>query len=180
MFTRTRSGVAMRGVVDDPDLLRLNGHDPERLAALSWVLGSTLAVLAGILVTPISGGTLEANMLTLLVIDAFAAAMFGRLRSIPRTFVGALFLGLAATYVLAYFPTAVDVDVEPAGVPADDRAVRRAHRAAAGPSARQRSPEPGSATTCRRCARPSRGAVALVVIVYADPAADGRRRRSPR
>ncbi|MFD6893139.1 ABC transporter permease [Rhodococcus sp. NPDC060086] len=106
MFTRTRAGVAMRGVVDDPDLLRLNGHDPDRLAALSWMMGSTLAVLAGILVTPINGGTLEANMLTLLVIDAFAAAMFGRLRSIPRTFAGALFLGLTATYVLAYFPTA--------------------------------------------------------------------------
>ncbi|KHJ71462.1 ABC transporter permease [Rhodococcus sp. Chr-9] len=106
MFVRTRVGVAMRGVVDDPDLLRLNGHDPDRLAALSWMMGSTLAVLAGVLVTPINGGTLEANMLTLLVIDAFAAAMFGRLRSIPRTFAGALFLGLAATYVLAYFPTA--------------------------------------------------------------------------
>lgn len=106
VFTRTRAGVAMRAVVDDPDLLRLNGHDPDRLAALSWAMGSTLAVLAGILVTPINGGTLEANMLTLLVIDAFAAAMFGRLRSIPRTFAGALFLGLAATYVLAYFPTA--------------------------------------------------------------------------
>ncbi len=68
-------------------------------------MGSTLAVLAGVLITPINGGTLEANMLTLLVIDAFAAAMFGRLRSIPRTFAGAIFLGLAATYVLAYFPT---------------------------------------------------------------------------
>ena len=105
LFTKTRAGVAMRGVVDDPDLLRLNGHNPERLAALSWAMGSTLAVLAGILITPISGGTLEANMLTLLVIDAFAAAMFGRLRSIPRTFVGAVVLGLAGTYVLAYFPT---------------------------------------------------------------------------
>ncbi|QNG19776.1 ABC transporter permease [Rhodococcus triatomae] len=105
LFVRTRAGVAMRAVVDDPDLLRLNGHRPDRLAALSWMLGSTLAVLAGILITPISGGTLEANMLTLLVIDAFAAAMFGRLRSIPRTFVGAVILGLAGTYVLAYFPT---------------------------------------------------------------------------
>ncbi|MFZ2178915.1 MAG: ABC transporter permease [Rhodococcus sp. (in: high G+C Gram-positive bacteria)] len=105
LFVRTRSGVAMRAVVDDPDLLRLNGHRPERLAGLSWALGSALAVLAGILITPISGGTLEANMLTLLVIDAFAAAMFGRLRSIPRTFLGAVILGLAGTYVLAYFPT---------------------------------------------------------------------------
>ncbi len=31
--------------------------------------------------------------------------MFGRLRSIPRTFVGAIVLGLAGTYVLGYFPS---------------------------------------------------------------------------
>ncbi|TQF68656.1 ABC transporter permease [Rhodococcus spelaei] len=105
LFTRTRMGTTMRGVVDDPDLLRLSGHNPERIAGFSWALSSMLAVLAGILVTPISGGTLEANFLTLLVIDAFAAAMFGRLRSIPRTFVGALVLGLAGTYLLGYAPT---------------------------------------------------------------------------
>ncbi|GGO72747.1 ABC transporter permease [Nonomuraea cavernae] len=105
LFTRSRVGVVMRGTVDDPDLIRLNGHNPDRVAALSWAMGSTLAVLAGILITPIGGGALEANALTLLVIDAFAAAMFGRLRSIPRTFAGAMVLGLAATYVTAYFPT---------------------------------------------------------------------------
>ncbi|HEU5031289.1 MAG TPA: ABC transporter permease [Spirillospora sp.] len=106
LFTRTRAGVVMRGSVDDPDLLRLNGHDPERAAMLSWALGSTLAVLAGVLIVPISGGALDADQLTLLVIDAFAAAMFGRLRSIPRTFAGAMVLGLAANYVLAYLPSA--------------------------------------------------------------------------
>ncbi|ACY99027.1 ABC transporter permease [Thermomonospora curvata] len=104
LFTRSRIGVVMRGSVDDPDLLRLNGHDPERAAMLSWALGSTLAVTAGVLIVPVGGGALEANMLTLLVIDAFAAAMFGRLRSIPRTFAGAMVLGLAATYVMGYLP----------------------------------------------------------------------------
>src|SRR6516165_40402 len=104
LFYRTRTGVAMRGAVDDPSLLQLNGHNPERLAALSWAMGAFLAVLAGVLVTPISGGALEATALTLLVINAFAAAVFGRLRSVPRTFLGALVLGLAANYVLAYFP----------------------------------------------------------------------------
>ena len=103
-FYRFRIGVAMRGAVDDPGLLQLNGHSPERVAALSWAMGSFLAVLAGILLTPISGGALQANALTLLVIDAFAAAVFGRLRSIPRTFLGALVLGLGANYELAYFP----------------------------------------------------------------------------
>ncbi|MEV7431783.1 ABC transporter permease [Nocardioides sp. NPDC092400] len=105
LFTRSRMGVLMRATVDDPDLLRLNGHDPERIAGLAWALGSTLAVLAGILITPVAGGALEANALTLLVIDAFAAALFGRLRSIPRTFVGAVVLGLASTYLVAYAPS---------------------------------------------------------------------------
>lgn len=105
LFYRTRAGVAMRGVVDDPDLIQLNGHNPQRLSLISWVLGGMLAVLAGVLISPISGGQLDANALTLLVIDAFAAAMFGKLKSIPRTFIGAIVLGLAATYVLAYFPS---------------------------------------------------------------------------
>lgn len=104
LFYRTRTGVAMRGVVDDAILLELNGHNPDRLAGLSWMLGAFLAVLAGVLVTPISGGALEATALTLLVIQSFAAAVFGRLRSFPRTFLGALVLGLGANYVLAYFP----------------------------------------------------------------------------
>ncbi len=104
LFKSTRTGVAMRAVVDNPALLQLNGGRPERLAAFSWALGAVLAALAGILITPISGGTLDVHVLTLLVLDSIAAAMFGRLRSIWWTFGGALVLGLAGTYVLGYFP----------------------------------------------------------------------------
>ena len=49
----TRTGVAMRAVVDDPDLLELNGGRPERVATASWALGAFLAALAGMLITPI-------------------------------------------------------------------------------------------------------------------------------
>lgn len=108
LFTRTRVGVAMRGAVDDPDLLRLNGYNPQRVAMTSWALGAGLAAFAGVVVTPIIGGSIDAGTLTLLIIDAFAAAMFGRLRSIPRTFVGAMILGLAATYMSKYAPTQYD------------------------------------------------------------------------
>src|SRR5918994_1240079 len=104
LFFRTRNGVAMRAVVDDPDLLELNAGRPERLAMLSWALGAFLAALAGVLITPIQGSAMSATALTLLVIDAFAAAMFGRLRSLPRTFVGAVVLGLAGSYVIGYSP----------------------------------------------------------------------------
>jgi branched-subunit amino acid ABC-type transport system permease component len=108
LFTRSRLGVAMRGAVDDPDLLRLNGYNPQRVALTSWALGAALAAFAGIVVTPIIGGSFDAALLTLLIIDAFAAAMFGRLRSIPLTFVGAMFLGLASNYMTAYAPTEFD------------------------------------------------------------------------
>src|SRR5918998_1727948 len=102
LFFGTRTGVAMRAVVDDPDLLELNAGRPDRLAMASWALGAFLAALAGVLITPIQGSAMSAQALTLLVIDAFAAAMFGRLRSVPRTFVGALVLGLAGSYVIGY------------------------------------------------------------------------------
>lgn len=105
LFVKSRLGVLMRASVDDPDLLRLGGHDPDRVSMIAWVLGSTLAVLAGILIAPVVGGSLEANALTLLVIDAFAAALFGRLKSIPMTYVGAIVLGLVGTYLVGYAPS---------------------------------------------------------------------------
>ena len=72
---------------------------------MSWAMGAFLAALAGILITPLLGGSLDPNQLTLLVIDAFAAAVFGRLRSVPRTYAAAIFLGLANNYVVGYSAT---------------------------------------------------------------------------
>jgi branched-chain amino acid transport system permease protein len=100
----SRTGVAMRAVVDDQSLLRLNGGRPSRASLLSWAIGSSLAALAGILITPITGGSLNSQNLTLLVINAYAAAMFGRLRNLPLTFLGALVIGLANSYINRYFP----------------------------------------------------------------------------
>lgn len=95
LLHRTRTGVAMRAVVDDRSLLELTGGRPDRLSRVSWMIGVSLSALAGILITPFQGGSLSTTLLTLLVINAFAAAMFGRLRNLPLTFVGAVVLGLA-------------------------------------------------------------------------------------
>jgi branched-chain amino acid transport system permease protein len=95
LLYRTRIGVSMRAVVDDRSLLELNGGRPHRVSLVSWMIGVSLSALAGILITPSLGGTLSSTLLTLLVINAFAAAMFGRLRNLPMTFVGAIVLGLA-------------------------------------------------------------------------------------
>jgi len=95
MLYHTRTGVSMRAVVDDRSLLELNGGRPDRVSLVSWMVGISLSALAGILITPSQGGVLSTTLLTLLVINAFAAAMFGRLRNLPLTFAGAVVLGLA-------------------------------------------------------------------------------------
>src|SRR5262245_31143243 len=88
----TRTGIAMRSVVDSRELARLNGARPDRLSMVSWAIGFGLAALAGVLIG--AGSPLNVFQLTFLVINAYAAAMFGRLRSIPRAFVGGIVLGV--------------------------------------------------------------------------------------
>ena len=103
LFFRTRVGVAMRGVVDDRPLMALNGGYPSRLNALSWAIGASLAALAGALqASQPGGGGLQVLDLTFLVVNAFAAAILGRLKSLPLTFVGAIGLGLLVQYVTGY------------------------------------------------------------------------------
>lgn len=96
LLNRTRTGTAMRAVVDNRELLSLHGARPSVLSGLSWALGSSLAALAGILIAP--SLTLGYVELTLLVISAYAAAMVGRLKNLPKTFLGALILGLLTSY----------------------------------------------------------------------------------
>ena len=99
LFTRSRLGVTMRAVVDDRELAALNGAYPERIAQASWALGSMLAAAAGILIAS-QIYSVDHLILTLLVINAYAAAILGRLRSLPLTFLGALLLGLFRAFAI--------------------------------------------------------------------------------
>lgn len=102
LFTHTRLGMAMRAAVDNPDLLSLYGQEPARVQQVAWALSSMLAALAGVLLVPL----IQMNILnmTLLVVNGYAAAMIGRLRSLPRATIGALVLGLAISYAIGYSP----------------------------------------------------------------------------
>lgn len=102
VFTRTRLGIAMRAVVDDRDLLQLNGGRPGRTSMLAWALGAGMAAISGVLIS--SEQTLSATSLTLLFINAYAVAVVGRLRSLPGAFLGAVILGLAQSYAIGYIP----------------------------------------------------------------------------
>jgi branched-chain amino acid transport system permease protein len=61
-----------------------------------------LAALAGILLAP----KLQLNVivLTFLVVNGYAAAIVGQLKSLPLTFAGALALGLGEAYAVGYLP----------------------------------------------------------------------------
>src|SRR5436190_3384150 len=93
----------MRASVHDRSLATLNGARPAVIAMLAWATGCVLAAVGGILIAPGSG--LDAGLLSLLIVNAYAAAIIGRLRSLPLTFLGAVILGLTDAYFSAYLPT---------------------------------------------------------------------------
>src|SRR5699024_5119428 len=99
----TRPGIAMRASVDDRELSSLFGARPGASARLAWALGCSLAALSGILLAGMQALTHVA--ITLLIVNAFAAAVLGRLRSLPITFLGAVLLGLADSYATSYLPS---------------------------------------------------------------------------
>ena len=111
LFTTTRIGLTMRAVVDDRDLTARAGASPFRTAQLSWALGASLAALAGILIAPLQ--QLDQFNLTLLVVVGYAAAVVGRLKSLPLTVAGAIVLGLAQSYAVGYLPVTLLANLNP-------------------------------------------------------------------
>ena len=102
LFKLTRVGVSMRAVVDDPSLASLTGARTNRIAGFAWIVGFMLAGLAGILLAPGSGMSIA--ILSELVIFGYAAAIVGRLSSLPYTFLGAMILGIGNSLASGYVP----------------------------------------------------------------------------
>jgi len=96
----TTLGASMRAVSDDPQAARLWGIRVDRVTAASWVLGSGMAAVAGVLITPFI--TFTPFVLTIIVISAFAAALLGKLHSLPLTFAGAMALGVLQSWPGAF------------------------------------------------------------------------------
>ncbi|HVU61589.1 MAG TPA: ABC transporter permease [Mycobacteriales bacterium] len=102
LFTRARVGIAMRAVVDNPDLVAMAGGRPIRVQQLSWVLSCSLAALGGMLLAPIE--QLSILNLTLLVIDGYAAAIIGRLRNLPVAVGAAILIAVGQVMAEGYLP----------------------------------------------------------------------------
>jgi len=92
----TAFGRAMRAVSDNPTSAALWGVRVDAVGAVSWMLGSLVAAVAGILITPFIN--FDTTSLTLLIVDSLAAALIGGLVSLPLTVLGGFLLGLLETY----------------------------------------------------------------------------------
>jgi ABC-type branched-subunit amino acid transport system ATPase component/branched-subunit amino acid ABC-type transport system permease component len=100
LFRWSRTGTAMRAVVDDPDLLAMQATSPVRVRRGAWIIGTTFAALSGVLVLPFIG--LNAIALTYIVVQAFGAAALGAFSSIPLTFFGAIGIEIVASISQKY------------------------------------------------------------------------------
>ncbi len=102
LLRRTRIGISMRAVVEGATLMELSGGRPNVIRALSWIIGTAFAAIAGLLIAP--SVSLDPSTLTLLIVQAYAAAAIGLFRNIGWTFVGGLVVGVLSS-VTTYYAT---------------------------------------------------------------------------
>ncbi|MCI0755082.1 branched-chain amino acid ABC transporter permease [Teichococcus vastitatis] len=100
----TPLGRSMRAVADNPDLARLKGVNPRRIALITVAAGAGLCGVGGTLIgldtaiDPLLGGRV--------LLSVFAAAVLGGLGSIPGAVAGAFVIGIAEEFtVLALSPS---------------------------------------------------------------------------
>jgi branched-chain amino acid transport system permease protein len=91
-LARTRTGLNLRAMAQDRELSGMMGIQVTRMGALAWALCGALAGISGLLVADLV--RLEAGTLMLLVVPGIAAAIIGRLESLPLVCAGGLGLGV--------------------------------------------------------------------------------------
>jgi branched-subunit amino acid ABC-type transport system permease component len=92
ILRRTRLGLAMRAVSDDPTAARLMGIRPRLVAPVVWCLAFGLSGLTTMLLAPIL--SLDNTSLTAFTLKALTVTFIGGLISLPLTVVGGLALAL--------------------------------------------------------------------------------------
>lgn len=101
---RTRVGMAMRAISYDKFAVPLMGIPMDNIIVATFVLGSGMAGLAGILFA-MSYPVLEPYMGALIGWKAFIAAVVGGIGDIRGAFLGGFLLGAVEILVVAFFPS---------------------------------------------------------------------------
>lgn len=104
IVTRTKIGMAMRGIAWDKFAIPLMGIPVDTIIVFTFVLGSGMAGLAGLLFA-MSYPVLEPYMGALIGWKAFIAAVVGGIGDIRGAFVGGFLLAFLEIGVAAVFPS---------------------------------------------------------------------------
>jgi branched-chain amino acid transport system permease protein len=101
VVNRTKLGRAMRATAENPRVAALMGVKPDTVISATFIIGATLAAVAGIMWAA-NYGTVQHSMGFLPGLKAFTAAVLGGIGNLAGAVVGALLLGLVEAIGAGY------------------------------------------------------------------------------
>lgn len=103
LMKKTKLGKAMRAVSDNKDVAQTVGINPERIYTKTFLIGSMLAGVAGILIG------IEQNLFpqmgVSLMVKGFTGAVIGSLLSVPGAVLGSFILGIVENVGIWWLPS---------------------------------------------------------------------------
>ena len=93
LVNRTRLGRAMRATAENPEIASLMGVDVNRVISATFIIGSALAALAGVMVST-HYGIAHYSMGFMLGLKAFTAAVLGGIGNLGGAMLGGVLLGV--------------------------------------------------------------------------------------
>jgi len=92
----SKFGTAVRAAADNPDAARSSAINIKTVSTVVWILAGLLATITAVLVAPLRGSTAAATaeLGPSLILRALAAALVGRMRSMPLALLGGVGIGV--------------------------------------------------------------------------------------
>jgi branched-chain amino acid transport system permease protein len=104
-FSRTWNGLALRASSQDMETAALMGITTDRLATITFGVGSALAAAAGVLVGSVF--LIQPSMGTAAVVKAFVVVILGGVGNLGGVILGGLLLGIVESMTVAYIATSM-------------------------------------------------------------------------
>lgn len=101
-MARTKVGIMLRAIAMDRNMAEAMGIPMRRLTTLAFMLGASLAGLAGALMVPTSPALLGIGMEPLIM--AFIVVVIGGLGSLKGAVLGSLIVGQTRSFGVGFFP----------------------------------------------------------------------------
>ena len=103
LMQKTKLGRQMRAVADNKELASVIGIHEKKIAAYSFIIGSVLAAVAGILIG--LEQNIRPNMGTGLIIKGYTGAIIGSVTSVPGAVLGSFLLGIVENIGILWLPS---------------------------------------------------------------------------